>query len=50
LRKVDARGDAPVTTDLGRIAFNSRSLTYDGAKLWVTDRETNDLVALALPK
>jgi hypothetical protein len=50
LRKVDARGPEPIVTDLARFAFQSRSLSYDGTRLWVVDRDTNELVAVAVPK
>jgi hypothetical protein len=49
LTRVDARGPAPVITDLARIGFAARSLAFDGERFWTNHRERNEIVAFAAP-
>jgi sugar lactone lactonase YvrE len=49
LTRVDARGAAPVSTDLLTIPFNARGLAYDGERFWTNDRELHQTVAFAKP-
>lgn len=49
LTRVDARGAAPVITDVARIGFAARSLAFDGERFWTNHRERNEIVAFAAP-
>lgn len=49
LTKVDARGDAPIETDLAAVPFDARSLAYDGRRFWTCFRDGNEVVAFTAP-
>jgi hypothetical protein len=47
--RLDARGPAPVETELARVDFLARGLAYDGAKFWTNVRLENAILAFARP-
>jgi hypothetical protein len=49
LTRVDARGAAPLITDVARIGFAARSLAFDGERFWTNHRERNEIVAFSAP-
>lgn len=44
---LDARKELPEIHELASLPFAGRSLAFDGAKFWTSDRERNELVAFA---
>jgi hypothetical protein len=49
LARLDARGPAPVMTELARINFIARGLAFDGTRFWTNVRAENTVVAFARP-
>lgn len=47
---VDARGATPVITDIAKIGFAARSLTFDGHRFWTNHRERNEIVSFEAPQ
>lgn len=47
--RLDPAQDNPVVTDLARVPFACRSLTFDGAKFWTNFRAGNQIVSFKLP-
>jgi hypothetical protein len=49
LARLDPKEKTPVVTDVARIPFACRSLTFDGARFWANHRAGNEIVSFALP-
>lgn len=50
IARLDPREATPSVTDLARLPFASRSLTYDGAKFWSNHRAANETISFTLPE
>jgi hypothetical protein len=50
LTRVDPRGAQPVCTDVAKIPFQARGLTYDGKDFWTNHRDANQIVRFAKPE
>lgn len=49
LTKVDARGKAPVASELAHVPFDARGLAFDGTRFWTNHRDNNEIVAFSHP-
>ncbi|MBV8491483.1 MAG: hypothetical protein JO199_13230 [Candidatus Eremiobacteraeota bacterium] len=49
LTQVDARGETPVVTELAKIPFAARGLTWDGSLFWTSHRDQHEIVAFEKP-
>jgi len=50
ITRVEARGNDPIVTDLARVPFDVRSLTYDGSRFWTSHRKNNQIVAFEVTR
>ena len=48
ITKLDARGSAPIATDLASVPFDARALAYDGSRFWTCHRDNHEVVAFTL--
>lgn len=49
ITRLDARGGAPVSSDLATIGFPARALAFDGERFWTNQREADEIVAFRIP-
>ena len=49
IARFDPGEETPRVTDLARVPFASRSLTFDGEKFWSNHRAANETIAFTLP-
>ena len=49
LARLDPRQEMRAVTDLARVPFACRSLTFDGSKFWTNFRAGNEIVSFVLP-
>jgi hypothetical protein len=48
IARLDPRQDNPTVTDLARVPFQCRSLTFDGTHFWTNHRAASEIVSFAL--
>ena len=49
IARLDPREEKPAVTDLARVPFACRSLTFDGKNFWSNHRAANETIKFALP-
>jgi hypothetical protein len=49
LTRVDAHGEWPQSVNLARVPFAARALAFDGVRFWTNHRESDEIVAFAMP-
>jgi hypothetical protein len=49
IARLDPRQETPEVTDLAKVPFACRSLTFDGATFWTNHRAANEIVSFTLP-
>jgi hypothetical protein len=49
LARLDPSEKTPAVTDVARVPFACRSLTFDGAQFWANHRAGNEIVSFVLP-
>jgi len=49
IARLDPREGTPIVTDLARVPFACRSLTFDGTNFWTNHRAGNETISFRLP-
>lgn len=49
LARLDPALEKPIVSDLARVPFACRSLTFDGSRFWTNHRAGNEIISFALP-
>lgn len=49
IARLDLREETPSVTDMGRVPFAARSLTFDGENFWSNHRAQNETISFRLP-